>query len=345
MFNVGPEEDELLSFLMECFPEAPFEVLSEASNHSSTREEAIDYVLAMTINNELTEEPGDIDVVDDPDQTLLAQLVEVFPDVSMATLNGFVNRKGENEGLEELIDEVMVSESAFLCEPEADASWNIVKLKPRRMDFDQLGFISSQTQPSLTTQPRKGPFVYSKFCELEVPPVYDMDVDDLRDEIGDLLKERKELMRKASQEFARGGLTGTQSAGYFSAQAQKLKAQIDQLKLEASFRIFLRKYSGHFFVSVVLDVCSNPDPYSRTLDLHHLTLDEAIPLMDAFLDHHVNDDQSLPVQIITGAGRHSNPGVGPRIRPSVWRRLGFSNYRFSYDGHAIFTVYGRITNQ
>lgn len=239
--------DELLSFLMECFPDVPFEVLAEASIHSSTREEAIDHVLAMTINDELT------DVVDDPEQTLLAQLVEVFPDVSMATLNEIVKAKSETEGLDELIDEVIVRESKFVSEPEEDEGWGVINKKSRRIQLHQLGFISSQTQSSSMTPTRKGPFVYSKYSELEVPPVYDMDVDDLRDEIGELLKERKELLEKASQEFARGGLTGTQSAGYFAERAQKLKTQIDQLKLEASFRIYLKKYS--IVISMGLILC------------------------------------------------------------------------------------------
>lgn len=47
-----------------------------------------------------------------------------------------------------------------------------------------------------------------------------------------------------------------------------------------------------------------------------------------------------PLRIITGAGKHSNPGIGPRLRPAVWRTLGQSRFRFEYDGHAVFTVLG-----
>lgn len=89
--------------------------------------------------------------------------------------------------------------------------------------------------------------------------------------------------------------------------------------------------------------CSNGDPSSKSLDLHHLTLDEAIPIMDAWLEHHVGDKIKLPepLKVITGAGKHSPVETGPRLRPAVWRRLGFSHYVFNYDGHAVFTVFGK----
>ncbi len=73
-------------------------------------------------------------------------------------------------------------------------------------------------------------------------------------------------------------------------------------------------------------------------------MDEAIPIMDAYLEHFIGGQTDLehPLKIITGAGIHSAQHIGPRLRPAVWRRLGFSNYRFHYDGHAVFSVYGKM---
>lgn len=41
--------DELLSFLVDCFPDADFELLTHATCVSRTREEAFDFVLAASV--------------------------------------------------------------------------------------------------------------------------------------------------------------------------------------------------------------------------------------------------------------------------------------------------------
>lgn len=43
--------DELLSFLVDCFPEADFELLTHAACVNRTREEAFDFVLALSVTS------------------------------------------------------------------------------------------------------------------------------------------------------------------------------------------------------------------------------------------------------------------------------------------------------
>jgi hypothetical protein len=42
--------DELLSFLVDCFPETDFEFLAHAACVNKTREEAFDFVLAASVS-------------------------------------------------------------------------------------------------------------------------------------------------------------------------------------------------------------------------------------------------------------------------------------------------------
>ena len=50
------------------------------------------------------------------------------------------------------------------------------------------------------------------------------------EKINELLARRRELFQKASESYHRGGLTGSQSAVFFSDEAKRLESQIDELK-------------------------------------------------------------------------------------------------------------------
>lgn len=321
-------KDELLCFLLEMFPEAEFEILLMAVEMNSSKMEAIDYVLACQT---MLEVPPP-----DPDQTLLAQLIDVFPDVDVGDLDEIVNKKAESQDLEDLIDYVMINFNYQEELPEegmAPEDWSrIKKRKPKKILIEELSIgprsYKEEMARGFRTEGRASrPFVYRRFADLSPDLVEDLETQEVRDMITDTVTERKELFAKASEAFKRGGLTGTQTAGYFAERGKELQDTIEHLKLLASYKIYL-----HF----------NQDPYGLTLDLHHLTIDEAIPLMDAFLEHHIDDGAyGEPVRVITGAGLHSQKLLGPRLRPAVWRRLNASSYTFKYDGHAIFTIYGK----
>lgn len=353
--------DELLSRLLECFPEVDFELLAHASRVNHSREDAIDFILASQAA------PGrwSIDIyfftfgvepiAVDPGQSLLAQLIEVFPELPIEDLSAIVDARTGDQSLEDLIDDVIVQHGAYEAEPETEGmSWaEMVKSRPARRK--QVQDTASGWQFSFKTdsyqveqeerefQRKNGPFVYKLFAELERPAEHDMDPVERRQEICELLALRKEYYAKATDYFNQGGLTGTQSSQFYAEKGRRLETEIERLKIESSYRIYLKKYPA-YDITIISTFCSNPEPYSRRLDLHFLTVDEAIPILDAFLEHHIGDEETIrsPVQVITGAGNHSLPTVGPKLRPAVWRRLSFSSYRFSYDGHAVFTVYGKM---
>lgn len=46
MYFLNAMSDELLSWLLECFPEVDFEILAHAARVNHTREDAIDFILA-----------------------------------------------------------------------------------------------------------------------------------------------------------------------------------------------------------------------------------------------------------------------------------------------------------
>jgi DNA-nicking Smr family endonuclease len=283
----------------------------------------------------------------EPRERLLVQLAEVFPEIDLDELGCIVDEhiNDDNEDcFETLIDAVMVRHLAFIEDWEDEdieaGSWQAKTQRRRRFRKLELdNEVEEAFSPNMSyaervsaniASVRSRPFFYVPFTTLPPLSRHDLDTDSIRSEISELLERRRELYAKASEAHQRGDMTGRYSSTYYADEATRLDSRIRGLKLDAAHRTFIR---------------CNPDPYSRTLDLHWLTVDEAIPLMDAFLSHHFGEStSSAPVTIITGAGKHSEHLGGPRLRPAVWRRLGFSAYRFHYDGHALFTVYGRHSN-
>lgn len=181
-----------------------------------------------------------------PIQTLLAQLVEVFPEVNVEILTKFVNFRAKDQGLEELIDEVMVRLGTFEEEPLND-DYTPFRSKPerKRLSIGKLSFQSDSYRDQMETsksEQSRNPFVYKKFAGLEAPAALDMGTTEHRAEITRLGNEKRELYAKASEAFHRSGFTGTQSAVYYSDKAKALDSKIEHLKLEASYRIFLKLY-------------------------------------------------------------------------------------------------------
>lgn len=273
------------------------------------------------------------------------QLAEVFPEIDLDELGCVVDehiKDVDNEDcLESLIDAVMVRHLAFIEDFEDEdveaSPWQAKNQRRRRFRKLELdneaeeafapNISYAETVSANKASARTKPFFYAPFTALPPLSRHDLETNDIRVEITELLERRRELYAKASEAHQRGDMTGRYSSTYYADEATRLDSHIKGLKLAAAHRTFVR---------------CNPDPYSKTLDLHWLTVDEAIPLMDAFLSHHFADSTTnAPVTIITGAGKHSEHLGGPRLRPAVWRRLGFSAYRFHYDGHALFTVYGK----
>lgn len=184
---------------------------------------------------------------------MLAQLVEVFPEVNVEILTKFVNYRAKDQGLEELIDEVMVRMGTFEEEPLGD-DCSPFKLKPerRRLSIGRLSFQSDSYRDQLETsqfEQSRAPFVYKKFAGLDAPAAWDMGTTELRAEITRLSTEKRELYAKASESYNRSGFTGTQSAVYYSDNAKALDSEIEHLKLEASYRIFLKLYSKTIIAS------------------------------------------------------------------------------------------------
>ncbi len=236
MDSTTETSDEILSFLLECFPDEDFDTLLEAVKHSHCKEEAMDYVLAHLHNDEAA--PIDFG------QELLAQLVDVFPEIKVCTLLDVIDRREDGDDLEDLIDIVMV-QSIELCEGLPDQSWTRkMKKSKRKLKVEFKYDLKSQDKSPNDVCTTIGPFVYEKFAQLEVPASYDLDTTGLREEVSRLLTLRKQYFAQATEAYQKGGLTGSQSAVYFSDKAKELEKRIDKLKLEAAYRTFLKTYTN-----------------------------------------------------------------------------------------------------
>lgn len=201
----------------------------------------------------------------DPGQDLLAQLIEVFPELPIGDLDAVVQARIEAQGLEDLIDEVIVQQGTYEGETETEPmSWaDMARPKPQRLKRPhkqtapdsnwQFSFqVDSyqEEQAEREYQRANGPFVYKLFADLERPAAHDMDPVPRREEISHLLAIRRDYYAKATEYFNQGGLTGSQSAQFYAEKARVLEGDIEILKLEASYRIYLKQYklpSCHIF--------------------------------------------------------------------------------------------------
>jgi hypothetical protein len=175
---------------------------------------------------------------------------------------------------------------------------------------------SSQFSRNSST-PSRFPFEFDFGCEKpeESHEYYRGLVDELN-------IERNELFEKAARAFSLSNLEGYSSAAFYSQKARAINADIKKYKALAALTTF-----SHY----------NPDPFSSILDLHGLTVNEALPLVSAFIKHHLVDLKVREVFLITGRGVRSKNGI--RLKPAVYHLLKEQKWPFNLENESTFVVY------
>ena len=156
----------------------------------------------------------------------------------------------------------------------------------------------------------------------------DRDHSYYREMVEELNAERSGLFEKAAKSFLFGKLEGSSSAAYYSQQARNINAEIKKYKALAAYATFC------FY---------NSDPFSNKLDLHGLTVQEALPISSAFLKHHLLDFGVFKqVFIITGRGARSKNGI--RLKPAIYHLLSGQNWIFNLENESMFVIYRKNKN-
>lgn len=323
--------DEAMARLAEMFVEESDEIILDALLKTETIEAAYDHIVEIQRTRRLACKQSD---------TTYQELVYLFPKIDQQYLVNIYSAF-PNASLEELIDTVILQIT------------NRKRVKFHRSSRIKCSGVGESTVIELSSPPTSYSQAVKEFpvdhvqtlsdvkgrVVSETDPTkfsYDFGLDDAeidgqdgplhRELAQDLIEERRKILGHACTQFQQGGLTGKGYAAYLSSQAKNLGNKIALHNAQAAYWIF------H---------ANNPDiEYSKTIDLHGLTIREAEPLVHAFLFHHFVVRDSETLTIITGQGNRSKSGA--RLRPAIYNLLTASQHRFSFDSFAIFSVYRPI---
>lgn len=311
--------DLMVAILSDMLPDVHVEKLVNAVLITGSVEAAYDFI----VDNEQTEA-----IMSNIDGALIEELECLFPSVEKKYLANICSAF-ENASIEELIDTI------------------IVQLTARKKSSLAQSSPSPGSKHQLVTDATFSKMVRSKSCLAQSALgfrtgksikhggfMYDFGVDDpssvrmedynlYREEAQKLIESQNQYFRRAASKYHQGGLTGSGHAAYLSEEGRKLSKEIDKYNAMAALCIFRQ---------------NNPNISTlRTIDLHGLTVKEAEPLIQSYLQHHFVDGDSNSVQIVTGYGRRSKRGA--RLKPAVFNLLTTSNYSFAFDNFAVFTVF------
>ncbi|TPX56920.1 hypothetical protein PhCBS80983_g04185 [Powellomyces hirtus] len=145
-------------------------------------------------------------------------------------------------------------------------------------------------------------------------------------------EQRNDRFRRAAAAFQKGDLTGRGSAAYYSEEGRELTSQMARWNNMAASTVIQRNQAR-----------LQNDPY--TIDLHELTVQEAIKYVDEAVNNWYSRDGAKskprkPLKIITGAGQHSSFGVR-KLYPAVIKSLKGKGWTTSTGGNGWFYVVNR----
>jgi Smr domain/Domain of unknown function (DUF1771) len=253
-------------------------------------------------------------------------LQDLFPECEPDYIYSFISAHQDLDLFE--LSDLMVKQLVSI-RPKPKQKPKFIPLKdfePSQSDisdnYEQSSFNRS-TQFSINNHPQKisrssnFPFIFDFGCEKpeETYEYYRSLVDELN-------IERSELFEKAAKAFTLSNLEGYSSAAFYSQKARDINAEIKNFKALAASAAF-----SH----------NNTDPFSNKLDLHGLTVQEALPLTSAFLQHHLIDYNSKEALIITGRGARSKNGI--RLKPAIYHLLKDQHWVFNLKNDSTFVVY------
>lgn len=327
--NDETDIDAMMATLTEMLPHTSDDVILDAVLSTGSVEAAYEWI---------TERERQSSIEQNVDQSVLQEMLQLFPFVEKSVITEIVAAFPELE-VEELIDTVIIQlirkrKSKYVkveerqtteeCETVLDAPLSVKSFK------DAIAVAPTvSTKPSSVPKEANNDKEDSKANSFE----YDFGVTDqsevteepdyYRELAQDLIQVRGVVYSKAAESFQRGGITGKGYSSYLSEEGSALTSRIDKLNAMAAYAA-LRKFNPKL---------SN----SRSIDLHGLTVKEAEPLVHSFLRHHLVDNETVSVQIVTGHGRGSSQGA--RLRPVIYGLLAASRFNFSFDNFAVFTVF------
>lgn len=319
--------DAMMATLSEMLPSTADNILLDAILTTGSVESAYDWIL---------EQERQFAIEENLDQSVLQEIILLFPFVSKATLTEIVSAFPEMK-VEELIDTVIVqlmrkrkpkfvrvTERQQIAESEtiSDAPLNINSFKEALESTVVLPKLQAESGNIVNLSNGFGKSFEYDFGLKDTSKVVETS-EYYREIAQELIAKRADIYAKAAESFQRGGLTGKGYSSFLSEEGNAFTSSIEEMNAMAAFAA-LKKFNPKL---------SN----SRILDLHGLTVREAEPLVHSFLRHHLVENDTLSVQIVTGHGRGSSQGA--RLRPVIYGLLSSSRFNFSFDNFAVFTVF------
>lgn len=312
--------DDALAFLIELFPDTDVDIVTKILVDCRNLEDSINQLSNFLIVEE---------EIDSENKNLAEEMVKLFPECDTSFIYSFVGANARMD-LCLMVDELIMQLASYSNSPskrkyqpleERTESQSLRgKIDPKLSFKDAL---TEGTDAPRNTSREEAikiykPFSLSNGCE---GPLYDG--RHYREIVAELAQRKSELYAKASRAFQAKGLEGKTSAAFYSEQARAINPQIEYYSTLAVHAIFKE---------------NNPDAYSNAIDLHHLTISEAISILSSYLYHHFEDQQRYKrIYIVTGSGRRSKNGI--RLRPAVYHFLTSNSWRFNFDSLSVFEVF------
>lgn len=314
--------DDQIAFLAEVFPETSLELITKYLLQYRNVEQALSHLRSFE------EVKGAI-----PEESYFEVVLDLFPECDPDFILSLI---AAHDGLElsELCDAVIQQLNTAESRPCSGSQRKRKFIPVSQMDFqpkDRL-LIPNFTYKEALNAHSKSPIILHShnINDRRAPFKYYFGADPSQESaeyyrslIDSLFEERNSLYVKAAKAFSHSGFQGKSAASFYSGLARDLTTEIEVYSKLAAHATFLG---------------FNPDPYSNQIDLHGLSVAEALPITSAFLKHHLRDtDKYEHVVIITGSGRRSKNGV--RLRPEVYHMLKSQNWRFNFDSLCLFKVF------
>lgn len=362
--------DEIIAFLIDCFPKADYnDILESAILYDTDPDKAIAKLTT---------------IMTDP-LNLKSQLLSLFDyEIEEGILDQILRENSNLMDLETLSDLVMIKYQELLKKNENQIRNN----KKNTFKFDlkssfpssSLAFnshshptlqLSNQSSSKINNKSQILPLLGGKdafengFFTFDfginslmengnIPISSDLDIpineEKILNQLESLKGERGNFFSKANQYFKMGGLTGKSSAHHYSLQGHDLSSKIEALEAQ------LAQY--HYHKHNNIQEMKN-GKWKYILDLHGQTVLWAKRLLKAFLQFHFdnlnyseckiqnsrdrngkdfkfkNVSSGITLQVVTGVGK-------AKLKTAIWNELRQEmlkgTLQFKFDGHATFTI-------
>lgn len=296
--------DEQISALVDLFPDIDIDLILQAVLSSeNSRENAIDYILAYG-STSFAAEHESLSLTLQQERTV-DQLRDAYPELGTLFLTNFVLA---NDGL--TVGELMKELDSSLESKPANAFGRRKRIhgKDNRVPLElslSVGSTSTHhtTPPTPTTDSRifqglKQEILHVLSTDCEIDELRRDGVEDpqtYRDQAAQLHTLRMGLLEKAATAYRKGGHVGGAIAQHYSRESLAIKRKLDRVSQKAAYLSFFQSY--RFLVSLPFSICRNENTCENTIDLHHLTVHEALTVVNV-IDRCISSGQSIILFIV-----------------------------------------------